>query len=60
MRMGGFRSVWGASILAGGDAWSLFTCFDYVTARNQPSIGGSEVGNGEVEHRFNINFGYYF
>jgi hypothetical protein len=38
----------------------LFTCFDYVTARNQPFIGGSMVGNGEVEHRFKINFGYYF
>jgi hypothetical protein len=59
-KSGGLPHTWmnitGVSVSAGG----LFTYFDYVTARNQPFIGGSMVGNGKIEHRFNINFGYYF
>ncbi|MCX7514888.1 carbohydrate porin [Frateuria sp. STR12] len=59
-KSGGLPHTWmnitGMSVAAGG----LFTYFDFVTARNQPFIGGSMVGDGEVEHRFNINFGYYF
>lgn len=59
-KSGGLPHTWmnvtGVSVAAGG----LFTYFDFVTARNQPFIGGSMAGNGEVEHRFNINFGYYF
>lgn len=27
---------------------------------NQPFIGGSMAGNGRMEHRIDINFGYYF
>lgn len=59
-KSGGLPHTWmnvtGVSVAAGG----LFTYFDFVTARNQPFIGGSLAGNGEVEHRFNINVGYYF
>ncbi len=59
-KSGGLPHTWmnvsGVSVAAGG----LFTYFDFVTARNQPFIGGSMAGNGKVEHRFNINFGYYF
>ena len=51
-----WMNVSGVSLEAGG----LFTYFDYVTARNQPFIGGSMAGDGKVEHRFNVNFGYYF
>ncbi|SFL15910.1 hypothetical protein [Rhodanobacter glycinis] len=51
-----WMNITGMSMAAGG----LFTYFDFVTARNQPFIGGSMAGNGGVEHRFNINFGYYF
>lgn len=43
--------------VAAGD---LYTYFDFVTARNQPFIGGSMIGNGKVDHRFNVNFGFYF
>lgn len=59
-KSGGLPHTWmnvtGVSVAAGG----LFTYFDFVTARNQPFIGGSMAGNGAVEHRFNINIGYYF
>ncbi len=59
-KSGGLPHTWmnvtGVSVAAGG----LFTYFDFVTARNQPFIGGSMAGDGEVEHRFNINLGYYF
>lgn len=51
-----FMDVLGVGVSAG----DLYTYFDYVTARNQPFIGGSMAGDGEVEHRFNINFGFYF
>jgi hypothetical protein len=57
---GGLPHTWmnitGMSLQAGG----LFTYFDFVTARNQPFIGGSMAGDGGLEHRFNINVGYYF
>ncbi|MCW8809027.1 MAG: carbohydrate porin, partial [Rhodanobacter sp.] len=59
-KSGGLAHTWmnvsGVSVAAG----DLFTYFDFVTARNQPFIGGSMAGDGKVEHRFNINFGYYF
>ncbi len=44
----------------GASAGYLYTYFDFVTARNQPFIGGSMAGDGKTEHRFNINFGFYF
>jgi hypothetical protein len=59
-KSGGLPHTWmnitGMSLQAGG----LFTYFDFVTARNQPFIGGSMAGDGGLEHRFNINVGYYF
>ncbi|WP_329741083.1 carbohydrate porin [Dyella sp. A6] len=59
-KSGGLPNTWmnvtGVSVAAGG----LFTYFDFVTARNQPFIGGSMAGDGKMEHRININFGYYF
>ncbi|HET7267362.1 MAG TPA: porin [Oleiagrimonas sp.] len=51
-----FMNVLGVGVSAG----DLYTYFDFVTARNQPFIGGSMAGDGEVEHRLNINFGFYF
>lgn len=51
-----FMNVLGMGVSAG----DLYTYFDFVTARNQPFIGGSMAGNGEVDHRLNINFGFYF
>jgi hypothetical protein len=51
-----FMNVLGVAVGAG----DLYTYFDYVTARNQPFVGGSMAGDGGVEHRFNINFGFYF
>lgn len=51
-----FMNVLGVGVSAG----DLYTYLDYVTARNQPFIGGTMVGNGKVEHRLNINFGFYF
>lgn len=51
-----FMNVLGVAASAG----DLYTYFDYVTARNQPFVGGSMAGDGPVEHRFNINFGFYF
>ncbi len=50
-------NVLGMAVTAGG----LYTYFDLVTARNQPFIGGSMVGESEETNtRFNINIGYYF
>lgn len=49
-------NVLGVAVAAG----SLYTYLDYVIARNQPFIGGSMAGEGETEHRFNVNFGFYF
>ncbi len=51
-----FMDVLGIGVSAG----DLYTYFDFVTARNQPFIGGSMAGNGKVDHRLNINFGFYF
>lgn len=51
-----FMNVLGVGVSAG----DLYTYFDFLTARNQPFVGGSMAGDGEVEHRFNINFGFYF
>lgn len=51
-----FMDVLGMGLSAG----DLYTYFDFVTGRNQPFIGGSMAGDGKVEHRFNINFGFYF
>ncbi|MEZ9235719.1 carbohydrate porin [Shewanella sp. 10N.286.52.A9] len=51
-----FMNVTGMAVSAGG----LYTYFDYVVAENQPFIGGTMVGNGDTNKRFNINFGYYF
>lgn len=50
-------NVLGVAVAAGG----LYTYVDFVTAENQPFIGGSTgVDGGDTNHRFNINFGYYF
>lgn len=51
-----FMNVTGVAITAGG----LYTYVDFVVAENQSFIGGSMVGDGDVNHRLNINFGYYF
>lgn len=51
-----FMNVLGVGVSAG----DLYTYFDFLTARNQPFVGGTMAGDGEVEHRFNINFGFYF
>ncbi len=51
-----FMDVLGVAVSAG----DLYTYIDYVTARNQPFIGGSMAGDGGTEHRLNINFGFYF
>lgn len=51
-----FMNVLGVGVSAG----DLYTYFDFLTARNQPFVGGSMAGDGKVEHRFNINFGFYF
>lgn len=52
-----WMNVTGVAVSAGG----LYTYVDYVMAENQPFIGGSMGSNsGETNHRFNINFGYYF
>ncbi|MCL1147525.1 carbohydrate porin [Shewanella marinintestina] len=51
-----FMNVTGMAVSAGG----LYTYFDFVVAENQPFIGGTMVGDGDTNKRFNINFGYYF
>lgn len=51
-----FMNVLGVGVSAG----DLYTYFDYVTGRNQPFVGGTMDGDGKVEHRFNVNFGFYF
>ena len=52
-----FMNVLGMAVSAGG----LYTYFDLVTAKNQPFVGGSMVGDSdETNTRFNINIGYYF
>ncbi|CUA84534.1 hypothetical protein [Pseudidiomarina woesei] len=50
-------NVLGVAVSAGG----LYTYFDWVTARNQPFVGGSMSGEAkDTNTRFNINIGYYF
>ncbi len=50
-------NVLGVAVSAGG----LYTYIDWVTAKNQPFIGGTMVGNDDsTKTRININFGYYF
>ncbi|MCL1059671.1 OprO/OprP family phosphate-selective porin [Shewanella gelidimarina] len=51
-----FMNVTGMAVTAGG----LYTYFDFVVGENQPFIGGTMVGDGDTNKRFNINFGYYF
>ncbi|MCL1051749.1 OprO/OprP family phosphate-selective porin [Shewanella abyssi] len=51
-----FMNVTGMAITAGG----LYTYVDFVVGKNQPFIGGTMVGDGDTNKRFNINFGYYF
>ena len=51
-----FMNVLGVGVSAG----DLYTYLDFLTARNQPFVGGSMTGDGDVEHRFNVNFGFYF
>ncbi|WP_207916185.1 MULTISPECIES: carbohydrate porin [Gammaproteobacteria] len=50
-------NVLGVAVTSGG----LYTYVDLVTAKNQPFIGGTMVGESDSYNtRFNINFGYYF
>lgn len=49
-------NVLGVGISAG----AVYTYIDYIAARNQPFLGDTFVSNGQVNHRFNINVGYYF
>ncbi len=51
-----FMNVTGVAITSGG----LYTYVDFVVAENQPFVGGSMAGDGGVNQRVNINFGYYF
>lgn len=52
-----WMNVLGVAVTSGG----LYTYIDYVMAENQPFIGGTMgADSGRTEHRFNINFGYYF
>ncbi|MGM0480790.1 MAG: carbohydrate porin [Pseudomonadota bacterium] len=53
-----WMNVLGVAVAAGG---GFYTYVDYVKAKNQPFIGGNiATDGGEVNDRFNINFGYYF
>ncbi|MDV6315880.1 carbohydrate porin [Idiomarina sp. HP20-50] len=53
-----WMNVLGVAVAAGG---GFYTYVDYVKAKNQPFIGGNTATDGgEVNDRFNINFGYYF
>lgn len=53
-----WMNVTGVAISAG----PIYTYIDIVTARNHPFIGGSmgDRDSGSVNHRLNINVGYYF
>jgi len=61
-KSGGLPNTWmnvtGVAISAG----PVYTYIDWVTARNHPFIGGSmgDSNSGSVNHRLNINVGYYF
>lgn len=59
-KSGGLRSTFMNDLGVGVTAGDMYTYFDFVTARNQPFIGGSMAGNGKVDNRFNINFGFYY
>lgn len=53
-----WMNVTGVAVTAGG----LYTYIDFITAKNQPFVGGSidsPVSTG-TNFRFNVNFGYYF
>lgn len=51
-----WMNVTGVMITSG----ALYTYVDFMTAENQPFIGGSLAGDGDIQHRLNINLGYYF
>ena len=51
-----FMNVLGVGVSAG----DLYTYFDFLTARNQPFVGGSMFGDGTVEPRFTVNFAFHF
>lgn len=59
-KAGGFDKTtmndFGIGISAGG----VYAYIDYIAARNQPFIGDTFVDNGDLNHRFNFNVGYYF
>ncbi|RUO76570.1 hypothetical protein CWI84_11665 [Idiomarina tyrosinivorans] len=53
-----WMNITGVAVAAGG---GVYTYVDLVKAKNHPFIGGSMAQDGgEVNTRFNINFGYYF
>lgn len=53
-----WMNVLGVAVAAGG---GFYTYVDFVRAKNQPFIGGNTATDGgDVNNRFNINFGYYF
>lgn len=50
-------NVLGVGVTSG----NLYTQIDFITAQNQPFIGGSLAGDSDdTNTRLNINFGYYF
>ena len=52
-----WMNILGVAVAAGG----MYTYVDFVSAQNQPFIGGTLVGESqETQHRLNINFGFYF
>lgn len=59
-KSGGLPMTYMNVLGVGASAGYLYTYFDFVTGRNQPFVGGSMAGDGDTEHRFNINFGFYF
>jgi hypothetical protein len=50
-------NVLGVAVTSG----NLYTQIDFITAQNQPFIGGSLAGDADdMNSRLNVNFGYYF
>jgi len=50
-------NVLGVAVTSG----NLYTQIDFITAQNQPFIGGSLAGDSDdMNSRLNVNFGYYF
>jgi len=50
-------NVLGVAVTSG----NLYTQVDFITAQNQPFIGGSLAGDADdMNSRLNVNFGYYF